>query len=415
MTEQPAIPEPSPRPLPRLGHGVHWPEITDKIRREGGSVTAHPDAETKRLLAERAPQLFRPTVGRGDLRQYPLADDEQPATVPARPYGGEVAELRDALRETIIEAFEVPLEMATLARGHDRPLVSEEQYVPCRFDDETCVGQITADRLCDVHRFGPPPAVELRAMADDLNTHGGLDEAFVAGLLRQAADPYADAKRGLGIVDPPPVTTTKPSPSFTDMIAKACDDALRVPPPAPIVVHPNDYEMFKDLMTPRPTPITYAEIIALFARMSQPLPFDTVKLTQAQIDAFPASRFTAPSVEPQHFFGTPVELVDTVEESTPYQLANVRPAGIISIPTEVTDEQMEQLRADWLRNLDAGPRPMRVVGDGPPFRGYLREIVAAPSEHQHVYGGSPLRCVECRRYLRPWWRRTLDRVRRWGR
>ena len=40
---------------------------------------------------------------------------------------------------------------------HDRPLVSDEVYVPCRFDDETCVGQVTADRLCDVHR--PAPAV----------------------------------------------------------------------------------------------------------------------------------------------------------------------------------------------------------------------------------------------------------------
>ncbi|MFI6304313.1 hypothetical protein ACIBCH_20780 [Amycolatopsis thailandensis] len=36
--------------------------------------------------------------------------------------------------------------------GHDRPLVSEEDYIPCRVNDETCVGQVTADRLCDTHR-----------------------------------------------------------------------------------------------------------------------------------------------------------------------------------------------------------------------------------------------------------------------
>lgn len=39
-----------------------------------------------------------------------------------------------------------------LGRGHDRPLVSEEVYVPCLVDDETCQGQVTAARLCDVHR-----------------------------------------------------------------------------------------------------------------------------------------------------------------------------------------------------------------------------------------------------------------------
>jgi len=34
----------------------------------------------------------------------------------------------------------------------DRPLVSEEVYVPCRFNNEDCEGQITSDRLCDTHR-----------------------------------------------------------------------------------------------------------------------------------------------------------------------------------------------------------------------------------------------------------------------
>jgi hypothetical protein len=38
------------------------------------------------------------------------------------------------------------------AKGHDRPIVSEEQYVPCKVDDDECVGQVTADALCDVHR-----------------------------------------------------------------------------------------------------------------------------------------------------------------------------------------------------------------------------------------------------------------------
>ena len=37
----------------------------------------------------------------------------------------------------------------------------------------------------------------------------------------------------------------------------------------------------------------------------------------------------------------------------------------------------------------------------------------APAKHEHVWTmTSPVRCVECRRYLRPWWRRVLDRARR---
>lgn len=42
----------------------------------------------------------------------------------------------------------------------DRPMVSEETHVPCRFDDETCVGQVTADQLCDVHRWRQEDSID---------------------------------------------------------------------------------------------------------------------------------------------------------------------------------------------------------------------------------------------------------------
>ena len=42
-----------------------------------------------------------------------------------------------------------------------------------------------------------------------------------------------------------------------------------------------------------------------------------------------------------------------------------------------------------------------------------REMLLFARGHQHIWSTtSPMRCVECRRYLRPWWRRVLDRVRR---
>lgn len=236
----------------------------------------------------------------------------------------------------------------------------------------------------------PPPAVELLAMADDLNAHGGLDETFVAELLRQAADPYADAKRGLGIVDPP-ATKTEPT-----------------------------------------KPITYESIVEALEKVAPlgPTRLDVVKLTQEQIDAFPRSRMAAPSSEPWHYFGTPVELVETVEESTPYQLANARPGGIVEFRGDLTEAEFETLRADWLRAFDAKPHLSRWiveadrefvdhVNDGVDRAAVLAAVKAEaerPPTHRHVWSmTSPVRCVECRRYLRPWWRRTLDRARRWGR
>lgn len=113
----------------------------------------------------------------------------------------------------------------------------------------------------------PPPAVELLAMADDLNAHGGLDETFVAGLLREVA-----------VDDPPPVTVTKPA-SYDDIV----DNIRRL----------------SDAMPP---------------------PLEPIKLTREQIDAIPKAPPRKPWELDPTFFGTPIELVDTVEESTPYQL-----------------------------------------------------------------------------------------------
>lgn len=67
------------------------------------------------------------------------------------------------------------------------------------------------------------------------------------------------------------------------------------------------------------------------------------------------------------------------------------------------------------------PRPVapatRVVPFGPP----LVSLVPGPerprrrplAKHEHIWTTtSPMRCVECRHYLRPWWRRIVDRIRR---
>lgn len=110
-------------------------------------------------------------------------------------------------------------------------------------------------------------------------------------------------------------------------------------------------------------------ITAAYARLGAlPPPLEPVKLTQHQIDSLPKAEprpFGAPGAD---VFGTPIVKVDTVEESTPWQLAN----------------------------------PAPVLGDQP------------PTKHQHIWTTtSPMRCVECRHYLTPWWRRVRNRIRIW--
>jgi hypothetical protein len=348
MTEHPTTPEPPVTPMPRLGRGVTWsahPGIDGIV----------PPTEPYQPKPRTRPVGWPKTGDVGATTQ--LRADELPVTAPARPYGeprhGPVVTGRfaEALNDAVERA-----NRATDAGNFDRQLQGLPPLpllpVPPRSPGYPC-------------GLPPRPAAELLAMANDLNAHGGLDETFVAELLRQAADPLADAKRGLGIVDPPPapVKTTEP--------------------------------------------ISYETIIAALEKVAPlgPTPLDTVKLTQGQIDAFPHTRHTAPSDQPWHYFGTPVELVETVEESTPYQLANAQPGGIVEFRGDLTEAEFKTLRADWLRAIDAKPRlyrwivepRARVVPFGEPFRplaGVLDEQPAPP---------------------RPWWRRALDRVRRWTR
>lgn len=80
-------PEPIRQSSAPTGRGVHWPAVIAKIHADGGPVPIHPDAETRRRLAESTPQAaFQPTPLRAEIRTYPLADDEHPTDVPARPY-----------------------------------------------------------------------------------------------------------------------------------------------------------------------------------------------------------------------------------------------------------------------------------------------------------------------------------------
>lgn len=140
-----------------------------------------------------------------------------------------------------------------------------------------------------------PPAAELRAMADDLNAHGGLDEKFVAELLRQAAE---------------------------------------VPEPA-----------------------------------------DPLARARQQLGIGPAVPCRSKLVPVTPFAGEP----------------------------SVSEKAMLRAAAD------------EVVAKTAPYGPKAEFGVARPTKHQHVWSGSPMRCVDCSRHLRPWWRRILDRTPLWMR
>ncbi|MEV6879687.1 hypothetical protein [Amycolatopsis sp. NPDC051128] len=135
--------------------------------------SAHPDLDSVIPAAEpwQPRPRTRPAAGwpkTGNLRSIgQLADDEQPVSVPARAYDDE----RDATVAAVAEAFDVPRDLLT---PPDPPAV-----------DVTKPG-FGIVSIAEARSWGIkiPPAVELIAMADDLNTHGGLDEEFVAALLR---------------------------------------------------------------------------------------------------------------------------------------------------------------------------------------------------------------------------------------
>ncbi|MGW4525157.1 hypothetical protein [Amycolatopsis sp. NPDC004378] len=249
----------------------------------------------------------------------------------------------------------------------------------------------------------PPPAAELLAMADDLNAHGGLDETFVAELIRQAVtdEPLDAAYKALGVPRPapgsvPPVTTTAAETISYETIVEALEKVAPLrPPPEPI------------------------------------------KLTREQWAAVPKASPGEPWELYPGLVGTRVELVETVQESTPYRLwleqaeAESGLKAVVELPSgAILGDPAWLVEADreFVAHVNDGVDRGAVldavraaadeaVANTAPY-GPKLEFGAArrPRAHQHIWTTtSPTRCVACRRYLRPWWRRALDRARRWWR
>lgn len=393
MTE-PTTPEPSARPMPRLGRGGRWGAHIDG---------ALPPAQPYTPPARPRPTSWPKTGSVGATAH--LAADEEPVTVPARPYaspevprtvdpprmlasGGGVGPPLDPGNDAIpfpisrclyeqaglaavrrAPEVEQAIADATPQPPHligDRipyPMIASEgpdhrrdpvqsfienlaRRTPrgghVKFETIGTIGDPwTSNRMRAV--FGPPTAEDVRAIADELNAHGGFDETFVAELLREA-------------VKDQPASAPAPEPITYESIVEALEKIAPLsPPPAPI------------------------------------------KLTREQWAAVPKAPPRMPGQPDPALFGTPVEIVECAEDSTLVNDALARQYARLGVPRLVTAKE-------------------RVTGFGPPFVSAVPPEPTGPREHQHIWTTtSPMRCVECRRFLRPWWRRALDRVRRWTR
>jgi hypothetical protein len=289
-----------------------------------------------------------------------LRTDEQPVTVPARPYPGEPNSQPGSNLEQLGDRVPVAPVADVIAFPLGSGILGWESGVPR-----------TPPYPCGIKPvFGPPDADELRAIVADLNAHGGFDETFVAALLEQAAEP----PHLIGDRNP---VTTEPGPDVTQHRLDTIHEWLgKLPPP------------------PKPVKLTPDQLATVQRNTPPPEPF-------------------APD---RSLWAVPVEIVETVEESTPYQLANAQPDGIIEIRGDLSTAEFETLRADWLRAVDAKPRLSRwLVEADREFVDHVNDGVdrAAVLDAVRAAGGviGPLP-VPAELRSRPWWRRALDRIRR---
>lgn len=123
---------------------------------------------------------------------------------------------------------------------------------------------------------------------------------------------------------------------------------------------------------PRPTTpgigngARWSDILATMHRLAETSSYlpETIKVTQEQLDQVPKAPQRKPWEPDMSFAGVPVELVDTVEESTAYQLAHPStPSELPASPTldPVPDiEPAPPTRRGWItRTLG------RLVGESP--------------------------------------------------
>lgn len=126
------------------------------------------------------------------------------------------------------------------------------------------------------------------------------------------------------------------------------------------------------------------------------------------------------TAEPVPFKETAVNLNGQAADSSLTPQPELTAAELAALGRRLDERDFAAALGDSYARLGV-PRPVapatRVVPFGPPLVSLVpspeREWRRLLAKHEHIWTTtSPMRCVECRHYLTPWWRRVRDRIRR---
>ncbi|ANN16226.1 hypothetical protein SD37_11620 [Amycolatopsis orientalis] len=215
----------------------------------------------------------------------------------------------------------------------------------------------------------PPASIPARPYADETNSQPGrnLEQLGVEPnpLVRnRPPEPVVDfSKPGFGLVsieearswgiEPPPAVVladqlARLGARLDDADFTAAADSVRPELAAAIraAAEESAIEVIATTAPPRAEPVTLDDIVEMMNRISlDTCPMtERIKLTREQMDALPKAwppRYTNGMIV--NLFDVPVELVETVEESTPYQWQHAQP-GPLRFDRDLSDDELAELR-----------------------------------------------------------------------
>lgn len=167
-----------------------------------------------------------------------------------------------------------------------------------------------------------------------------------------------------------PVLFSEPDVVVSDDAQAALDAALAAAQPA------LEQHLADTVQAAPPAPFTVAEVARIASSLPRTTP-EPAKLTREQFDAltraFPDRPGWCPNGELGRWDGVPVEIVETVEESTPYQMAQVPSRVVVHRcgSPEAVEELLRRIRearidgSRWLVPTSAGATYQQVAPPDP--------------------------------------------------
>lgn len=110
-----------------------------------------------------------------------------------------------------------------------------------------------------------------------------------------------------------------------------------------------------------PPPLTYEQLADTLNQLGSVPPLEPIKLTREQLAALPRAKPDPFGSQVNALFGTPVELVDTVEESTPYRMAMAKPGPLIVPTRPLADAEAAELERRFTEAMRGPQKLVQVV------------------------------------------------------